>query len=298
MIIILLILTAAGFFMLFRNFGISPAKFTTVNSEEELVEALIDGFDTGYEPVSVRTSGFRLDESRIASYISSEISNDAEDLCIMPERYTASGMDIFGLWQFRIFFSGSDSADRWSVYGAEKDENGEESTFPDREEVFQAQSLVSEALDRISAEIAGSVSAEGGGETELHRAIFLYLCEHVEYDYELSEAIINGDYGSPLRKNRGSYGALIEGKTVCSGYASAYKAICDRLGLDCWVASNTDHAWNLVLIDGEIFCVDTTSGDQGTWVADQFFLIDPASYESLYGYRPGEDCYIPERFRA
>ena len=294
---ILLILTAAGFFVLFRNFGISPARFTTVNSEEELVEALIDGFHTGYEPVSIRTAGFRLDESRIASYISSEISKDAEDLSIMPESYTASGMDLLGLWQFRVFFSDTDSREKTGVYSAGETENGGISVFPDREEVLQAQSRVSEALDRISEEITESVPAEGD-EAELHRAIFLYLCGHVEYDYELSEAITGGDYSSPLRKNRGSYGALIEGTSVCSGYASAYKAICDRLGLDCWVASNTDHAWNLIIVDGEVFCVDTTSGDQGTWVADQFFMIDPASYEAQYGYRPGGDCYIPERFRV
>ena len=34
----------------------------------------------------------------------------------------------------------------------------------------------------------------------MHKAIFEYLCENVSYDYELSDAIISGDTGNPLRK--------------------------------------------------------------------------------------------------
>ncbi len=329
--VLLIALLFAGSFIIFRNFGIMPAKFVTVHSEEELVEEMMDGFSTGYESVSVRTDGFRLDESRIASYISAEISNDAEDMCIFPERYTASGMDLFGLWQFRLFFAEGDTLTGLSEESEEEEASGgaqgqpssggeisgegyiigeqeeagkeimqaqQEEAEDGRRHMLQAQSQVSETLDRVSMQIAEETAASGGGETELHHAIFVYLCNNVEYDYELSEAILSGDYSSPLRKNRGSYGALVEGRTVCSGYAAAYKAICDRLGLECWVASSLDHAWNLIRVDGKVYCVDATSGDQATWIAEQFFMVDPASYESEYGYRPDESCYIPEQFLA
>ena len=61
-------------------------KFASVADEEELVDALIENFSTGQESVILWTRGFKIDREQIASYVSSEISNDAEDMCIMPVR--------------------------------------------------------------------------------------------------------------------------------------------------------------------------------------------------------------------
>lgn len=306
LLILFLIVAAAGTFIRLWDFDASETRFASAGGEDELVDVMIDRFDTGFESLLVRTNNFQVTHDQIASYISAEISNDPEDLCILPESYTAVRFEWLGLWQLRLYFSsaesvsGNENADDSGMVEAPGaadpavEEDGKPASVSfSMEEIEAAQLQVGAALDRITEEI----SAEAGAEVaDLYRAIFQYLCDHVEYDYELSEAIANGDFENPLRKNRGSYGALVEGRTVCSGYAAAYKAICDRLGLDCWVAASEDHAWNLILVDGKTYCVDATSGDQESWIADQFFMIEPAEYEAQYGYRADENCYIPDRF--
>lgn len=303
--VILIVAAALAGSIVFFDFSAKETKFVTVSSEEELVDALIDQFDTGYESVIVRTKGFKISRDKIASYIASEISNDSEDLCIMPASYTAGLFDIIHLWQFRLYFGDTNiggysepvsQEDVQREQAGENPQEGEEGgwiTYTE-EEIAEAQLQVSAELDRVCGEIRAEA---GDDEQQMHREIFDYLCENVAYDYELSEVIMQGDLTNPLRKNRGAYGALIQGKTVCSGYAAAYKAICDRLGLDCWIAESEDHAWNLIRIDGQVYCVDATSGDQETWIADQFFMADPAEYEAEYGYEVSENCYLPERFR-
>ena len=302
--VVFVVAAALAAAIVFFDFSANEMRFVTVSSEEELVNALIDQFDTGYESVIVRTKGFRITQEKIASYISSEIANDPEDLCIMPASYTAGIFDIINLWQFRLYFGDTRNMSKNSVSVSEQDaaENGGGDAVQENrwityteEEVLEAQLRVSAELDRVCGEIAAKA---GDDDRQLHREIFNYLCENVEYDYELSDVIVRGDLTDPLRKNRGAYGALIERKTVCSGYAAAYKAICDRLKLDCLIAESEDHAWNLIRIGGQVYCVDATSGDQGTWIADQFFMADPAKYETEYGYGISENCYIPERFRV
>lgn len=73
-----------------------------------------------------------------------------------------------------------------------------------------------------------------------------------EYDY------------SYARKNRyNAYGALVEGKAVCMGYATAFKAAMDRLGIRNGYRLNRDgsHIWNTVKIGGRTLNVDVTWND-------------------------------------
>lgn len=55
-----------------------------------------------------------------------------------------------------------------------------------------------------------------------------------------------------------AYGALIRKYGQCSGYARAYKALCDGLGVKCWYvhSSKNDHQFNIVKIDGTPYIVD------------------------------------------
>ncbi len=309
-VMIIISLAVILIFFIARN-GLPDLKFAEVSSEEELIGALLDNFDTGYEAVVVRGKGYKIDSDKIYSYMCAEIANDAEDLCIMPSGYSVNMFEALNLWIFRVNYavnsSNSDGSDGTDSSGANGDAGSlggfklniggnNKKELCTQEEVEQTEVQAKAALDQACAEITAAAESSGGSEVEIHRAIFQYLCDHLEYDYELSDAISMGDMTSPLRKNRGIYGALIVGKTVCSGYAGLYKAVCDRLGLDCWIAESAEHAWNLIIVDGSVYCVDATSGDQGSWVADQFFMMDPVAFEQDYGYRPSKSCYIPQPF--
>ncbi len=65
--------------------------------------------------------------------------------------------------------------------------------------------------------------------------------------------------------HQNAYGALVQGKAVCNGYARAYQHLLKTVGIPAWYVSGTSrnigHAWNLVKIDGEWYYSDTTWDD-------------------------------------
>ncbi len=61
-----------------------------------------------------------------------------------------------------------------------------------------------------------------------------------------------------------AYGALMEGKAVCQGYAYAFKLLCDKAQIPCWIVTGyygEPHAWNYVWLDGNYYQVDVTRDD-------------------------------------
>ena len=83
---------------------------------------------------------------------------------------------------------------------------------------------------------------------------------------------------------------ILDGGSICSGYAQSFKLLADRAGLESVYATGnvppqpgvyaTDHAWNLVNIDGSWVVVDPTWNDPG----DQ---SNTASTERVHDARPG-----------
>ena len=86
-----------------------------------------------------------------------------------------------------------------------------------------------------------------------------YLVDNIEYDKTYSgENVYN------------IYGALIDNRCVCEGYAKAFKYLLDGLGIESTLvigkATNStgeseNHAWNYVKINGNYYAVDTTWDD-------------------------------------
>lgn len=82
--------------------------------------------------------------------------------------------------------------------------------------------------------------------------------------------IENAIYDSTISKpnTRTAYGTIIEGRSVCSGFAYAYKYLADLAGLDVmYVVGNLYdknsekynlHAWNIVYVNNEYLLVDVT----------------------------------------
>ncbi len=93
-----------------------------------------------------------------------------------------------------------------------------------------------------------------------------YLCDNVTY---VSDA--------PRRYD--PHGALIDGQSVCEGYAEAFKLMCDKYGVPCiLIAGNLytptgeligPHEWNYVQMDdGKWYAVDVTTNDQSYIIYD------------------------------
>ncbi len=101
--------------------------------------------------------------------------------------------------------------------------------------------------------------------------------DYTEYDIALHvyEQLINTiDYdtvGLQIQKSpegfqgaddlRSIYGAFIDKRCVCVGYAYATQYILRKYGIECSTISNEVHAWNLVKLEGDYYYIDTTWGD-------------------------------------
>ena len=80
-----------------------------------------------------------------------------------------------------------------------------------------------------------------------------------------------------------AYGALVEGKAVCEGYAEALQCLLHRVGIQSFIAigssvnpstgSSEGHAWNTVKIDGKYYHLDLTWNDQGSKLFYAYFNV-------------------------
>ena len=64
-----------------------------------------------------------------------------------------------------------------------------------------------------------------------------------------------------MRKNRynqSSYGAFIDRRCVCGGFANAFMSLGKACGLDVKYVFEIEHAFNIVKLDGKWYAVDAT----------------------------------------
>lgn len=85
-----------------------------------------------------------------------------------------------------------------------------------------------------------------------------YLAKTVSYDYT--------DYyaNTVSLENASAYSALVKHTAVCEGYALAYRLLMNMLGVPTIMVSGTNHAWNMVNLNGKWYHVDVTWDDPKT----------------------------------
>ena len=89
-------------------------------------------------------------------------------------------------------------------------------------------------------------------------ALYGWLTGNVNYDKTHYEK-----KGAP-RTSYQPYGPLIQGKGVCLGYAETFRLLMDMAGIECITVTGAafgnreNHAWNMVKLNGQWYCVDPT----------------------------------------
>ena len=95
---------------------------------------------------------------------------------------------------------------------------------------------------------------------EKELAIHDWIIGWASYD---TEANNNSPNAKPDPDNDNPYGVLLHKKGICRGFTSTFQLLMDMLGIECISIDGTnsggdEHAWNMVRLDGEWYCVDVT----------------------------------------
>lgn len=118
-------------------------------------------------------------------------------------------------------------------------------------------------LDRCSEVIAANITDQMS-EYEKELAIHDWIIGWAEYD---PEANSHAPDAHPDPDNNNPYGILYQKVGICQGYSSTFQLFMDLLGIECITVEGTayngteEHAWNMVRLDGEWYCVDVTWDD-------------------------------------
>jgi hypothetical protein len=115
-----------------------------------------------------------------------------------------------------------------------------------------------EEVNNIKSQVINMATSSSDDVTEQLRTIHDYLVDTIEYDKDFGNDVYN------------IYGALINRRAVCEGYARAFKDILDEMGIPCIIAvgvgQNSEgvaesHAWNYVKINSIWYAIDVTWDD-------------------------------------
>ena len=132
------------------------------------------------------------------------------------------------------------------------------------------------------ANVINEVIIYGMSEYDMELAIHDWIIKWADYD---REAISNAPNAKPDPDNDNPYGLLVNKNAICMGYTSTFKLFMDMVGIECIIVEGSarqgvePHAWNMVRLDGEWYCVDVTwndpigSGNTNTYVFHKYFNV-------------------------
>ena len=93
-------------------------------------------------------------------------------------------------------------------------------------------------------------------------AILIHVLDKLTYDKEVSKALRTNTEHTALTQSfyidGYLYGALEKESSICGNYAAYVQALAKRVDLQAYFIESTNHAWNLIMIDGEEYYVDAT----------------------------------------
>jgi len=115
--------------------------------------------------------------------------------------------------------------------------------------------------------LAGFINERASNDYDRIKKAHDWVALNIRYD---TQSFFSGRYSSQEAND-----VIKRGSAVCQGYSDVFKMICDALQIECIVVtgfargysrnlfsdedtSDSNHAWNIVIIDGKSFLIDST----------------------------------------
>ena len=138
---------------------------------------------------------------------------------------------------------------------------------------MSARAALQQRCDRILAQLDDAM-------TDFEKELFLHdaLLSYCTYDDEAAADMQNPSHATAFS----AYGALVEGKAVCEGYAFAMQYLLEQVGITATTVVGHDaengeaHMWNAVVLDDEVYYLDPTWNDSATQPTYTFFNVTTA----------------------
>lgn len=112
-------------------------------------------------------------------------------------------------------------------------------------------------------EVLGEIITDDMTDFQKELAVHDWIVEHGSYD----QTVHSNPGHSGRTGYRDPYGILVGGYGNCLGYSTTFQLLMDLCDVECITVvgaafdSMEDHAWNMVKLDGEWYCVDVTWDD-------------------------------------
>ncbi len=113
-------------------------------------------------------------------------------------------------------------------------------------------------------DLLGEIITEEMSDYEKELAVHDWMIAWAEYD---QAALSSLPGAQPTPDSDNPYGFFTGHAAICTGYTSTFQLLMDLLDIECVTVEGTayngteDHAWNMVRLDGDWYCVDVTWDD-------------------------------------
>jgi hypothetical protein len=141
---------------------------------------------------------------------------------------------------------------------------------------FGAKEEITSASEKIEI-AANEIVSKASGMSEYNKAVYFYnsIIELTEYELE-------GEWVTDI------YGVFINKSAQCQGISKAFKYLCNKAGMECYVTTGYTgtgeaHMWNLVRVSGNWYHIDLSLGNTDSFYTKySYCLVDDAHIYSNY----------------
>lgn len=140
----------------------------------------------------------------------------------------------------------------WSgSYSLESDDEGLHYVFVYDCKYYTTAAQEAELSEKIDSVLQSLDINDESSDYDVICAVYDYICTNVSYDYD------NLNDSEYLLKYT-AYAAMINKTAVCQGYSALMYRMLQQKNIDCRLIPGSNHAWNIVAIDGVYYNADST----------------------------------------